>query len=167
MSVPTESPETNRRTFLERFSTYFMGIGLLAGYGTFAAFLGRYLFPGKQRETEWQFVATLADLPPGSSRFYVSPAGQNVVISRVGNTGEVEDFIALSSVCPHLGCQVHWEGQNNRFFCPCHSGAFDPEGNPIAGPVKEANQSLARYPLKVENGLLYIEADLQPLISPA
>ena len=141
-----------------------MGLGLIAGYGTFAAFMGRFLFPGRQRKTAWQFVAQLESVSVGDSLSYSSPAGQQVVISRTGNQGTAEDFIALSSVCPHLGCQVHWERQNNRFFCPCHSGAFDPEGNPIAGPVKDANQSLARYPLKVENELLYIQADLESLV---
>jgi Rieske Fe-S protein len=87
-----------------------------------------------------------------------------VVISRIDSNGDESDFVALSSVCPHLGCQVHWEGQNNRFFCPCHNGAFDPQGNAIAGPPKEAHQALARYPLKVENGLLFIQVKTQALV---
>jgi Rieske Fe-S protein len=156
--------DLDRRSFWGRLSSYFMGLGLIAGYGTFAAFMGRFLFPSRQRKTAWQFVAQLESVSVGDSLSYSSPAGQQVVISRTGNGGTAEDFIALSSVCPHLGCQVHWEGQNNRFFCPCHSGAFDPEGNPTAGPVKDANQSLARYPLKVENDLLYIQADLESLV---
>ena len=160
-----QSPETtDRRSFLERFSHWLMAGGLIAGYGTFFSYLARFLFPGKRHDVDWQFVANLDDMGIGSSLFYKSPAGQNVVISRTGDAGTIEDFIALSSVCPHLGCQVHWEAQNERFFCPCHNGAFDPEGNPTAGPVKDADQHLARYPLKIENGLLYIEAVLKPLV---
>ena len=68
-----------------------------------------------------------------------------------------EDFIALSSICPHLGCKVHWETQNQRFFCPCHNGAFSAAGVSTAGPPFDVHQNLARFPLKVENGNLFIE----------
>ena len=51
---------------------------------------------------------------------------------------------------------MHWEAHNNRFFCPCHNGAFDPAGKATAGPPADAGQSLLRYPVKVEAGLLYI-----------
>ena len=154
----------DRRSFGARVSRLFMALGLVAGYGTFAAFMGRFLFPGQKQKSAWQYVAQLKRVAPGESLSYTSPAGQQIVISRTGSSGTAEDFIALSSVCPHLGCRVHWEPQNNRFFCPCHSGAFDPEGNPTSGPVKDANQSLARYPLKVEKDLLYIQADLETLV---
>ena len=141
-----------------------MAGGLLAGYGTFATYVGWFLFPRKRMSTRWQFVADLAGVRLGDSLTYQSPAGQKVVISRTGEAGQADDFIALSSVCPHLGCQVHWEDQNQQFFCPCHNGAFDSEGNPIAGPVKDANQKLMRYPLMVENGLLFIEAETESLV---
>ena len=86
-----------------------------------------------------------------------SPAGETVTIAHQGEGSAAEDFVALSSVCPHLGCQVHWEAHNERFFCPCHNGVFDPEGNGTAGPPGDSGQSLPRYPLKVEGELLYIE----------
>jgi Rieske Fe-S protein len=91
---------------------------------------------------------------------FTSPTGAKIVVARQGDGTEAEDFLALSSVCPHLGCRVHWEGANDRFFCPCHNGAFDKSGNPIAGPPQAAGQSLTRFPLKVESGLLYLEAPL-------
>ena len=47
-----------------------------------------------------------------------------------------------------------------RFFCPCHNGAFDPQGRATEGPPAAAEQSLTRFPLKVENGLLYIQVPL-------
>lgn len=96
---------------------------------------------------------------------YVSPTGERVVVTRLASRGDAGDFIALSSVCPHLGCQVHWEAQNERFFCPCHNGAFDAEGNPLSGPVLDAQQSLPRYELTVDNGLLYIQTATEALVS--
>lgn len=157
-SVPESAG--GRRSFLERCSGWWMALGLAGGYGAFAALIGRFLYPSRPTSKRWQFVATLAEFPPGRSLTYTSPAGEKVVVTRLAD-GE---FIAMSSVCPHLGCQVHWEPQNDRFFCPCHAGAFDPLGNPIAGPPKDADQPLTRYPLKTESGLLYVEVGLETLV---
>ena len=142
-----------RRCFLASAA---MAGGLVASYGTFAAFAGRFLYPAKPERAEWLFVADLAGFSPGQSLVYRSPAGSKVAVARTGSAGTRDDFLALSSTCPHLGCQVHWEAQNRRFFCPCHNGAFDPTGKAVAGPPAEAGQSLLRYPLDVVNGLLYI-----------
>lgn len=136
-----------------------MAGGLAAGYGTFAALAVRYVFPANV-ETPWLYVAPAAEIGSGGSRVFESPAGVRVTIARRTDGGDTADpaaqFIALSSVCPHLGCRVHWEPHNKRFFCPCHNGVFDPEGRPVSGPPKSAEQELSRYPLKVEGGLLYI-----------
>jgi len=142
-----------------------MAFGLVAGYGMFASLIGRFLFPSGKKRHLPQYVADLGSFQLGQSLTYVSPAGERVVLTRIGDQGDVDDFIAHSSVCPQLGCQVHWEGQNNRFFCPCHNGAFDAEGNPIAGPPKDANQSLPRYQLHVEQGLLFIDVSTKSLVS--
>jgi len=77
-----------------------------------------------------------------------------VVVARQVARTAAEDFLALSSVCSQLGCRVHRESQNDRFFSPCHNGAFDRDGKPISGPPQAANQSLVGFPLKLENGLL-------------
>jgi menaquinol-cytochrome c reductase iron-sulfur subunit len=41
---------------------------------------------------------------------------------------------AFSNVCPHLGCAVDWNAREERFACPCHGSAFDPDGRCVAGP---------------------------------
>ncbi len=168
MDAPDPHPETAaaatlRRTFLARLSSAVMLLGLALGYGTFAAVIGRFLYPRRPSGGNWQYVVDLASVPIGGSLSYRAPAGQQIVISRLGDAGDAADFIALSSVCPHLGCQVHWESHNNRFFCPCHNGAFDSRGSSIAGPPYDAGQSLSQYPLKVENGLLFIDAPTEQL----
>jgi Rieske Fe-S protein len=152
-------PDEGRRRFVSASSAV-MACGLVGGYGAFAAMAGRYLFPARGAQTVWVFVAELDRMPDSGTIDFRSPDGRRVAITRVANTGTVEDFVALSSICPHLGCQVHWETQNERFFCPCHNGAFDAQGNPTAGPPKDANQPLARYPLAVERGLLFISVPI-------
>jgi Rieske Fe-S protein len=43
-------------------------------------------------------------------------------------------IVIFSSTCTHLACNVIWNASENVFQCPCHSGRFDPNGRPIAGP---------------------------------
>jgi Rieske Fe-S protein len=155
-----------RRGFLSRTTSVAMVGGLAAGYGTFAGIAVRYLYPAHPTPTGWVFVGDVASMKVGESRLFVTPVGARAAIARRADAGTVDDFVALSSTCPHLGCQVHWEGQNNRFFCPCHNGAFDPSGKAIAGPPLDAGQSLPRYPLRIENGLLYVEVPLERLDEP-
>jgi Rieske Fe-S protein len=157
--------DPDRRDFLSTFSTVAMAGGLLAGYGTFAIVAGRYVFPTNV-ETPWLFVAEANSIQPGDSLAFESPTGVRVAIARrpaagLRHSAQTEDFIALSSVCPHLGCRVHWEPHNHRFFCPCHNGVFNPEGKPVSGPPKAAEQELSRYPLKVERGLLFIAMSVE------
>ena len=160
MEKKGESTAPNRRAILASAA---MAGGLVAGYGAMAGVAGRFLYPAKPAPKGWLMVSDLDGFKPGASIVYRTPAGAPVAIARRGRSGTADDFIALSSTCPHLGCQVHWEGQNNRFFCPCHNGAFDAEGKATSGPPADAGQSLKAFPLKVEKGLLYIEVPLNPM----
>jgi Rieske Fe-S protein len=156
-----------RRSFVATSATIAMATGLAAGYGTFFVMAGRYLYPSGTNRV-WLFVTDASSVAPGGSLPFESPGGVKVTIKRraaVDEAGEArsEEFVALSSICPHLGCRVHWEGQNNRFFCPCHNGVFDPEGKPVSGPPATAQQSLPQYPLQIVDGGLYIEMPRESL----
>jgi Rieske Fe-S protein len=140
-----------------------MGLGLVGGYGMFAAIAARFLFPSRPDPRAWLFATEVDRLRPGDSQLYTTPSGESVIITRQGEGGAVSDFIALSSTCPHLGCRVHWESPNQRFFCPCHNGTFDPQGRATGGPPKAAGQDLPRYPLRIERGLLFIEVPTRTL----
>ena len=151
---PSEDP--GRRGFVKNASRVAMAVGVVGGYGGFAAISGRFLYPARTGEVMWQFVTEVAGVKVGEAIRYRGPSGEAINITRMARDGGAADFIALSSTCPHLGCQVRWESQNNRFFCPCHNGVFDPSGVATGGPPGEAGQTLPRYELKVERGLLHI-----------
>ncbi len=158
--------DPDRRSFLSATSTLAMAGGLASSYGTFFVMAGRYFFPSGDNKT-WLFVSNAKGIEPGASLDFESPTGVKVSITRSESSSQgedasvgdptAEDFLALSSVCPHLGCRVHWEAHNDRFFCPCHNGVFDPSGKATGGPPAADGQDLSRYPLKVVNGSLYIE----------
>jgi Rieske Fe-S protein len=57
--------------------------------------------------------------------------------------------IALSSICPHLGCAIGHDSAAGRFQCPCHKSAFALSGERIEGPSK---RGLDPLPVIVENG---------------
>lgn len=48
----------------------------------------------------------------------------------------------LSSICPHLGCTVPWNKENNQFICPCHGATFASDGTRISGPSLRGMDSL-------------------------
>ena len=65
-----------------------------------------------------------------------------------------DTWTALSAVCTHLGCTPQYEPENQRIFCPCHSGVYDPvTGANISGPPPKP---LTRYPVEVTDGKLTV-----------
>jgi nitrite reductase/ring-hydroxylating ferredoxin subunit len=48
--------------------------------------------------------------------------------------GEDGSFRAFSLTCTHLACTVIWVPEKKQFYCPCHDGHFDGEGNVLSGP---------------------------------
>jgi Rieske Fe-S protein len=94
-----------------------------------------------------------------------------------GFVGDKPSFTIISNRCAHLGCPVQPNGlaQENKateqkteqhtiirlipviglsgFGCPCHGGAYDPEGNRTAGPPV---RGLDRYDFEIVNGHLYL-----------
>ncbi len=55
---------------------------------------------------------------------------RKVFIVRDGNS-----FKAISVVCQHLGCAVHWTKEKNIFECPCHGSKYYRDGVNFAGPA--------------------------------
>ena len=153
-------PDRGRRALLAWLA---VGGALTAAYGTLAAYMGRFLYPAKPPEKGWLYVVETRELPAGGAVVFETPAGATVNVTRQGAGSASTDFVALGSTCPHLGCQVHWESQNNRFFCPCHNGIFEPGGKAIGGPPGDAGMSLPKFPVKVEGGLLFMEVPMAEL----
>jgi cytochrome b6-f complex iron-sulfur subunit len=76
-------------------------------------------------------------------------AARNIIVVNVGNN----NYIALSSVCTHQGCQVSYSRVNNNLPCGCHGSVFSTTGSVINGP---AEAPLQRYSVTVENNILTV-----------
>ena len=70
-------------------------------------------------------VTVIDDLVDSWSMYRDEPIG-NIWIRRQPDSGK---FIAFNSVCPHLGCAVDYRTSKRDFYCPCHTSAFDLDGN--------------------------------------
>ena len=153
----------SRRTLL-RYGLVTLSLsGLLTSFGMFLNIILKYLYPQK-KIGQWFFVSIAKSLRVGQSLRYTTPQGQSIIISRIKESGGAKDFIALSDICPHLGCKVYWQGNDKTFFCPCHNGKFDSLGKPLTGPPAQAQQELLKFPLKIEKGLLYIKTPQESLL---
>ncbi len=67
-----------------------------------------------------------------------------------------DEVIALSAVCPHLGCSVNAVegGGAAGFSCPCHTSAFDLSGKRTSGP---SPRDLDRLETRIEDGHVMVD----------
>ncbi|MCC2632772.1 MAG: hypothetical protein K0S48_658 [Ramlibacter sp.] len=72
----------------------------------------------------------LSSLAPGDSAI-VDAEGETFAAYRAPD-GEL---FAVSQVCTHVGCKVHWNSVETSWDCPCHGSRFRPDGTVIEGPA--------------------------------
>jgi menaquinol-cytochrome c reductase iron-sulfur subunit len=129
------------------------------------SWLGRAEPPTLQAAVPWVAVGALTGLPddtptlvtvsmPVQDGWVTENAQVAVYVRRDGGQAGIFDIH-----CTHLGCPVTWNTGAKLFFCPCHGGVFDGQGQRVSGPPP---RPLDRYATRVENGILY----MGPLLPP-
>jgi nitrite reductase/ring-hydroxylating ferredoxin subunit len=100
----------------------------------------------------------LATLPAGGKQ-EVLIEGATVLLLRLGPT-----VFALDGICTHQGgLLVDGTMEDERLICPLHGATYDiPTGKVLADPdgvvpPEGAATPLARYPIKVEGGIISVE----------
>jgi menaquinol-cytochrome c reductase iron-sulfur subunit len=130
-----------RRDIL-RFAT--VGLGALMGLVLAVPGVAYVISPlrKKGREESFETLTSLKQLEVGVPRSFAiiqdrrdawvkyprEPVGSVWLIRQPG-TAEAP-VIALTTECPHLGCAVNLAADGKSFLCPCHTSAFDLEGEP-------------------------------------
>jgi menaquinol-cytochrome c reductase iron-sulfur subunit len=64
-------------------------------------------------------------------------AWNRVVQVKVGSAWVLQqgaELVAMSTVCPHLGCGVDFDASANKFYCACHKSWFSLDGAVESGP---------------------------------
>lgn len=85
------------------------------------------LFPAPRAQAG-QVKFALAELPIGAVKA-ITYEGKPAIVLR-----DKEGVTAFSLICTHLGCTVQWRESKQEFFCPCHDGYFDRNGDVLSGP---------------------------------
>lgn len=131
-----------------RFFLYAWAATTLTLLGEGAGILFNFLRP---RVEEGTFggqitVGKVEDFPVGSATYFRQ--GQFYLVHLEGG------FLALYRVCTHLGCIVHWEEEQQRFWCPCHAGVFNMKGEVLAGPPP---RPLDLFPVEIVEGEIIVD----------
>jgi nitrite reductase/ring-hydroxylating ferredoxin subunit len=126
---------------------------LLAASGVFAAgTVGAAAWAALQRSNVGtpRPIVALAEVPRGGDHLFRYPTDDDPAILVHLGSGELR---AYSQRCTHLGCVVFWQPDQDRLYCPCHEGVFDPaSGDPTAGPPE---RPLTRIDIDVRDGVVW------------
>jgi len=97
-------------------------------------------FVGENAEVAGRFVRDWAsallsgsELPATGEATVIRSDGRPYGVYR-DEDGEVH---AVSAVCPHMNCVVHWNDAERTWDCPCHGSRFDYDGEVLSGPAVE------------------------------
>ncbi len=154
------SAASNRRGFLTWLS---VGIGAVLGAAMTVPWIAMFLSPLRRRDPPvWRSVGRVEDFPVGATIQVTyrdpSPLPWAGFASRNAAWLRREDearFTAFTSYCTHVGCPVRWEPGAQLFMCPCHGGAFYPNGAVAAGPPP---RPLDEHPVRVRDGAVEVQA---------
>lgn len=72
----------------------------------------------------------------------------------IKNPVNPEGLIAVNPTCPHAGCTVTWETDQQKFVCPCHDSEFGSDGKVLEGP---ATEPLTSYEVKLEGDSILVK----------
>lgn len=152
-STPHQAAGIPRRGFLTRFSAGL--VGAIAGLVPFLSGLVFFFDPllrkraqggegGSVEKDDEGFVkldVTATALPEdGTPQLFkvrddVVDAWNKFLNVEIGSVwlrrnpgGDPSDIAAFTSVCPHLGCTVDFRPSERDFYCPCHTSAFELDG---------------------------------------
>ena len=139
----TEAEPGQRRAFLAKAAA--IVCGGLATLTPLAAGVWMFLDPLRRRAASASFLpvttttsvpddgvprlfAVVSDRIDAWTGFAAEPIGA-VYLCRQQGAAEVQ---ALSATCPHAGCFVQIEADENCFRCPCHNSKFTFAGSMVA-----------------------------------
>ena len=151
--------ELDRRSFMRKAIAWIGGV-VAGGVGIPAA---RYVIGpslGSQQGAESASIGSASSVPLGEPTLRKATVEQSAgwitseqEIGVFVKTSDGREFVGLSNICTHLGCRVRWVEDQRRFYCPCHAGIFDEDGNVVSGPPP---RPLDRYPITVDDGQLIL-----------
>jgi Rieske Fe-S protein len=139
--------DAGRRSFFNRLFQTVMGLWGVAFITVVFSYI-KAPRDSKGIEEKIKRVGPLSELPIGAARF-IADERQPFWVIRTSS----EELVALSATCTHLRCILQWDKDSGRLVCPCHAGAFDLNGNVVAGQTPRPLQSLK---VDTRGGIIYV-----------
>ena len=155
---PKEAIRSDRRAFIKT-TVLGSGAAVLTGYPLISYFITPAL---KKATGKWVDFGAIEELSPGRVEMltyeFMVKDGWLVLPQRGfvwAKTNQDHQIRVFSSTCTHLACNVIWQEETNQFICPCHSGRFDSDGKPVAGPPTKPLMVL-EHKIEEDNLLAYL-----------
>lgn len=63
------------------------------------------------------------------------------------------EIVAFNAECPHLGCKIGYQPEDNKFVCPCHDATFALDGSVLSGPPP---RPMDRLQARVKDGQVWV-----------
>ena len=149
---------SERRAFIKT-TVLLSGTAILSGIPLISYFIAPAL---KKATGKWVDFGAAEDLTPGGIEMltyeFMVKDGWLVLPQRGfvwAKRNQDHNIKVFSSTCTHLACNVIWQEETNQFICPCHSGRFDANGKPLAGPPTKP-LSILESKIEEENLLVYL-----------
>jgi len=153
MSEENHDAGTSRRGFLKALTGALGGlVGLVVAVPLVRAFfdpVGRKVVTTPSEPLAPATPLQVADLPADGTPVKVEliadgsrDAWGRADRVRVGAAWVRRDgdkVVALSAVCPHLGCAVAFDAGDRKYHCPCHKSAFAADGTRQPGSPAKRN----------------------------
>jgi len=158
--METKHSDISRRQFMSAAIT---AIGSLISAAVGVPAIAYIVGPALKKQTDdWVRLGALGKVEVGSPTLFKTTVERQtgwinaqMEISAYVLTEDGQTFIAMSSICTHLGCRVRWVPDQGKFFCPCHAGVYSKDGSVISGPPP---RPLDRFETKIENGVLHVRS---------
>jgi menaquinol-cytochrome c reductase iron-sulfur subunit len=153
-----QNKQSSRREFLGLATAAIAAvISTAMGIPAIAYIIG----PAFQRRTEnWIGLGSTAKVALGEPTLFKAVIERETgwttdrkEISAYVLTEDSREYIAMSNICTHLGCRVRWVAKADQFYCPCHDGIFDKQGDVVSGPPP---RPLDRFEIRVQDGQILI-----------
>ncbi|MEM1994562.1 MAG: Rieske (2Fe-2S) protein [Nitrososphaerales archaeon] len=103
----------------------------------------------------WCKVAEFKDIQPNSIKEFQVERNKILLI----NTQD--QLYALEASCPHMGYPLRFGSLSGKVLrCGFHYAEFNIEdGSVLAKPVDSDTRGLKRYPVKVEEGIIFVQLE--------
>ncbi len=158
MDASSSTKDMTRRKFMSAAITAIGGlVSAVIGLPAIAYIIG----PALQQKTEnWIRLGAISKVEVGTPTLFKATVERRTgwitdqeELSAYVLTEDGQTYVALSNICTHLGCRARWIPEQEVFFCPCHNGIFDKNGNVVSGPPP---RPLDRFEVQNEDGVLFI-----------